>query len=304
MKKRLLSLIMVLCIMFSVAGCVDVESGNKSWGQNESITEININQLPEFSGKPYVVVNDNMPGFSQEDLTDESFYYLSNLDRLGRCGACYGVFGPETIARGDRGSIGMVKPSGWQTARYDCVEGNYLYNRSHLLMWKMSGILDDERNLITGTRFMNVDGMLPFEEMVVDYIYETDNHVMYRVTPIFVKNELVARGVQMEAMSVEDNGADICFNIYVYNNQPGVVIDYATGKSWRDRGQSQDKDKNQQDSSNVSKSTYVLNVNSKKYHTEDCNGVKSMNKENRKTYRGSAADLEKQGYEPCGNCIE
>lgn len=300
MKKRILSLLVVFCMMFSLVGCVDIEGSTSSGGNSETITEININELPEFSGKPYTVVNDNVPDFSEDELTDDTFYSLSRLDRLGRCGVCYGVFGPETIARGERGSIGMVKPSGWQTARYDCVDGSYLYNRSHLLMWKMSGILDDERNLITGTRFMNVEGMLPFEEMVVDYIYETDNHVMYRVTPIFVGNELVARGVQMEAMSVEDRGADICFNIYVYNNQPGFEIDYATGDSWR----AKDSNSGQDSSADSSKkTTYILNVNSKKYHKESCNGAKSMNTKNKKTYKGTAADLEKQGYEPCGNCI-
>ena len=189
---------------------------------------------------PYEEVNGNVPCFADSDYTTECFYELSELDHLGRCGTAFACFGPETLAEGERGSIGHVRPSGWHTIKYNgIVDGNYLYNRCHLLMWALSGINDDERNLITGTRYMNTEGLLPFEEQVVDYIEETGNHVIYRVTPDFEGDNLVASGVQMEAASVEDDG--LAFNVYCYNIQPGIQIDYLTGASQRDSAYSNDQ---------------------------------------------------------------
>ena len=192
---------------------------------------VTLADIPEYSGKPFVVLNDNWPDFDIEDLTTEPFEIYSELDSLGRCGAAYANVCLEIMPTEERGSIGQVKPSGWQTVKYDFVDGKYLYNRCHLIGYQLAGENANERNLITGTRYMNVTGMLPFENMVDDYVEETENHVLYRVTPIFEGNELVARGVQMEAFSVEDEGEGICFNVFVYNVQPGVVIDYATGES-------------------------------------------------------------------------
>ena len=192
----------------------------------------------------------------------------------------------------DRQSIGQVKPSGWRTVKYDNVDGKYLYNRCHLIGFQLAGENANEKNLITGTRYMNTEGMLPFENMVADYIKETGNHVLYRVTPFFEGNILVASGVQMEAKSVEVNGEGICFNVYVYNIQPGIEIDYATGESWAAK---EDK----QDGEVVS---YILNTNNKKFHYEDCSSVTQMKEENKQEYTGTRADLIKQGYEPCGNC--
>mgnify|MGYP003562733862 CR=1 FL=1 len=192
----------------------------------------NIEEIPEFKqDKPYVIINNNIPGFKEEDLTTECFEKYSELDELGRCGVVIANVGIETMPTEERESIGQVKPTGWKTARYDCVDGKYLYNRCHLIGYQLTAENANERNLITGTRYMNVEGMLPFENKVAEYIKETENHVLYRVTPIFQGQNLVASGVQMEAMSVEDRGKEISFNVYIYNNQPNIEIDYLTGNS-------------------------------------------------------------------------
>ena len=193
---------------------------------------VTLADIPEYSGEPYVVLGGNWPDFDVEDLTTEPFEYYSELDSLGRCGVAYANVCLEIMPTEPRGEIGQVKPSGWQTVKYDCVDGKYLYNRCHLIGYQLAGENANRRNLITGTRYMNVTGMLPFENMVDNYVEETGNHVLYRVTPIFEGTELVARGVLMEAFSVEDGGEGICFNVFVYNVQPGITIDYATGDSW------------------------------------------------------------------------
>ena len=178
-----------------------------------------------------MAVNENKPDFSAESLSDEAFEIYSSLDLLGRCGVAYANVGPELMPTEERGEIGQVKPSGWQTVKYDIVDGGYLYNRCHLIGYQLTGENANEQNLITGTRYMNVEGMLPFENIVAEYVRETGNHVRYRVTPIYEGMDKVARGVQMEALSVEDQGFGVCFNVFVYNVQPGIEIDYATGES-------------------------------------------------------------------------
>jgi DNA-entry nuclease len=182
----------------------------------------------------YTLLNNNVPQFTDNEITTIAFENYSELDDLGRCGEAFACIGDEIMPTEERGAIGQIKPSGWQMAKYDIVDGKYLYNRCHLIGYQLSGENANEKNLITGTRYMNVDGMLPFENMVDDYIEETGNHVLYRVTPLFVEDELVARGVTIEAYSVEDEGEGICFYVYCYNVQPGVKIDYATGKSTLD----------------------------------------------------------------------
>ena len=194
---------------------------------------VSLEDIPAFSGEPYVVLEDNQPLFELEDITAVSYEFYSELDFLGRCGYTMACLGRDLMPTEDRESISQVKPTGWQQKKYDFVDGKSLYNRCHLIGFQLSGENANERNLITGTRYMNTEGMLPFENMVADYIKETGNHVLYRVTPIFEGDELVARGVQMEAYSVEDSGEGICFHVYVYNNQPGVTIDYATGYNWQ-----------------------------------------------------------------------
>lgn len=207
--------------------------------QIEDIKKVlfNLEDIPDYSGNPYVVINNNIPVFTESDYTREAFETYSELDSLGRCGVAYANICKEIMPKNGetRGEIGMIKPSGWQTVRYNgIVDGNYLYNRCHLIGWQLAGENANKKNLITGTRYMNVEGMLPFENLVDDYFEKTENennHVLYRVTPIFEGNNLVASGVQMEAYSIEDDGKGICFNVYVYNVQPGISINYSNGES-------------------------------------------------------------------------
>ena len=227
MKRRILCTSLIAVLLASLFGCASLPQERP---QEDAVT-ITIDEVPVYSGDPYVVINDNEPSFSSEELESDSFESYGELDDLGRCTIAFANLSSELMPQGERGSIGQVKPSGWQTARYDSVDGKYLYNRCHLIGWQLSGENANERNLITGTRYMNTEGMLPFENMVADHIKETDGHVLYRVTPIFVEDELVARGVQMEAYSIEDAGASICFNVFVYNVQPGIEIDYSDGSS-------------------------------------------------------------------------
>ncbi len=269
-----------------------------------------LDSIPGYSGNAYVTVNDNQPYFSDTDLTTTSFESYSELDSLGRCGVAYACVSTDTMPTEERGSIGQIKPSGWQTVKYDCVDGKYLYNRCHLIGYQLTAENANEQNLITGTRYLNVDGMLPFENMVADYIKETGNHVLYRVTPIFDGNNLVASGVLMEAESVEDNGEGICFCVFCYNVQPGVTIDYATGDSALSEGNTADttatetpKTVSEDSSSEESiEQTYILNTNTHKFHDPSCSCVDDIKDSNKETYTGSRDDLIAQGYEPCGQC--
>lgn len=222
-KKKLIKIIVAGVV--ALGGYLGVEFHQQTY------SAISIEDVPEYSGQPYVIINDNEPYFDKDNLTTQSFEEYSSLDSLGRCGVAYANIGEETMPTEKRGNIGMIKPSGWQIKKYDFIDGKYLYNRCHLIGYQLSGENANEKNLITGTRYMNTEGMLPFENQVADYVQETGNHVLYRVTPVFEGNHLVADGVLMEAMSVEDRGLDIEFNVFVYNVQPGVKIDYATGNS-------------------------------------------------------------------------
>ena len=275
----------------------------------------NLKNIPAFSGKPYYVINGNVPGLKSDNQDVKYFEKYSPLDSLGRCGVAYACLGKETMPTGERGEIGQVKPSGWKTAKYNCVDGKYLFNRCHLIGFQLSGENANNRNLITGTRYMKVEGMLPFENMVADYIKETGNHVLYRVTPIFQGDELVARGVQMEAYSVEDKGDGICFNVYCYNNQPSVKIDYATGNSELvddETGNKTTTEKRAEKTTSVETSSnsgsssqeakYILNTNSKKIHRPTCSSAKKMKESNKQEYTGSKNDLLAQGYTTCGIC--
>ena len=250
-----------------------------------------LNKLPEYSSDTYTVIHDNQPQFTKEQITDKSYEFYSELDRLNRCGYAMACIGQDIMPTEERGAIGQVKPSGWQTVKYDFVDGKYLYNRCHLIGYQLTGENANEKNLITGTRYLNVEGMLPFENMVADFVKETGYHVMYRVTPIFEGDELLARGVQMEGFSVEDNGAGICFNVYVYNCQPGVIIHYADGTSQLDETAFQGE-----------QITYILNVNSKKFHTEACAQAASISEKNRQVATTTRQMLINQGYEPAGCC--
>ena len=264
--------------------------------QNQPVYSQSVKDVPAFSAEPYVVINDNQPEFSGEDMTTDSYEYYSPLDMLGRCGYTMACIGYDLMPTEERESISEVKPTGWIQAQYDSVDGKNLYNRCHLIGFQLTGENANERNLVTGTRYCNVQGMLPFENMVADYIKETDNHVLYRVTPIFTDEELVCRGIQMEAWSVEDEGEGICFNVYVYNAQPGVTIDYLTGESFVE-GQTDATEGIAQPEQN-----YILNINSKKFHKEDCAQGQSIKETNRQDFTGSRDTLIEQGYVPAGCC--
>ncbi|MDU2673057.1 MAG: DNA/RNA non-specific endonuclease [Clostridium sp.] len=205
------------------------DSNNNKDSNNTNITTTN--DIPKYSGEDYIILNDNIPNFTASDLTTNSFEEYSPLDSLGRCGVAYANIGSDIMPTEKRESISSVKPSGWQSIKYDIVEGKYLYNRSHLIGYQLTAENANEKNLITGTRYFNATLMLPYENMVADYIKETNNHVLYRVTPVYEGDNLVATGVQMEAKSVEDDGEGIEFNVFVYNVQPGITIDYSNGNS-------------------------------------------------------------------------
>ena len=258
-----------------------------------------VQNVPAFTGEPYVVIANNEPEFFAEDLTEESFEYYSPLDGLGRCGYAMACVGQDLMPTENRESISKVKPSGWVQNQYDFIDGKSLYNRCHLIGFQLTGENANELNLITGTRYCNVEGMLPFENMIADYVKETGNHVLYRVTPVYDGNNLVARGVQMEALSVEDGGAGVCFHVYVYNNQPGVIIDYATGDNWLDGGSQQ---ATQTEPTQAMGATYLLNTSSKKFHDESCTQGQNIKEENAETFRGTREELLQRGYEPAGCC--
>ena len=251
-------------------------------------------ELPEYAGLPYVALNGNIPDFKDEQLITTSYEYYSELDHLGRCGYTEACIGLDIMPTEDRGSISHVKPTGWHSVQYDNVDGKSLYNRCHLIGFQLTGENANVGNLITGTRYMNVDGMLPFEDLIADYVKETGNHVLYRVTPVFVGDELVARGVIMEGYSVEDEGEGVCFNVYAFNVQPGIEIDYQTGDS---RLLPSDDSPVASDEAD-----YVLNTNSKKFHLPTCSSVTDMNPNNRENFSGSRDELISNGYSPCGSC--
>lgn len=291
MKNRLIALMAALSVIFGLASCsYNFDIG----GTGYSEVRINLEDIPEYAGEPYIEINGNIPDFDEEDITNESFEHYSRLDFSGRCGTAYACLGRDTMPAGERGDISMVKPTGWQTSRYDFVDGEHLYNRCHLIGYQLSGENANERNLITGTRYMNTEGMLPFENEVAEYIDRTGGHVMYRVTPVFEDDELLARGVQMEAVSVEDGGRGVCFNVYCYNVQPGVEIDYTDGSN---------KPAERTEAQSAGAADYVLNTGSKKYHLPSCSGAAQINRKNRADFTGTEAELESMGYSPCGSCI-
>lgn len=323
LQKTLLPLLLVVMLCFS--GCSETTPDTNNTLSNstqtttastdepslqedipstsEAAPAIDLSNIPAFSGEPYVAINDNIPDFTDADLTSSSFEKYSSLDSLGRCGIAYACIGTDLMPTEDRGSIGQVKPSGWHTVKYDCVDGKYLYNRCHLISYQLTAENANENNLITGTRYLNVEGMLPFENIVADYIKETGNHVLYRVTPIFEGNNLVASGVQMEAKSVEDNGEGILYNVYCYNSQPGVGINYATGDSWLDGETTESQDSiSQSGSSENSKVTYILNTNSYKFHVSSCSSINQMSESNKQEFTGSRDEVVAMGYDPCGRC--
>lgn len=332
MRKKLRSLLIATALVFSFTGCSSSrvvnnqqvvenrqETNIEEYTKSEQSNTISLENIPEYNGLPYIELNGNIPEFTDEGKQNTtSFENYSELDSLGRCGVAFANVGKDIMSTEKRGKIGMIKPSGWHTVKYpEVIKDKYLWNRCHLIAFMLAGENANQKNLITGTRYLNIDGMLPFENQVADYVKETNNHVLYRVTPIFKDDELVARGVHMEAYSVEDNGSGVCFNVYVYNIQPGIIIDYATGNSSLDTTYEIDQEENRgnienkeevkteertEEIQNSNESTYILNDNTKKFHKPNCSSVKRMNEENKKEWIGEREKLIEQGYEPCGNC--
>ena len=306
MNKKFLSVLsLILSVLLTFCSCGGSLANGDIFPEPEITTTestqnttVTLDSIPEYSGSPNVAINHNQPSFTKDDYTTKAFETYAKLDKLGRCGVTYACIGKEIMPTEDRGSIGQVKPTGWVTAKYDFVDGKYLYNRCHLIGFQLTGENANTSNLITGTRYLNVQGMLPFENMVADYVKETENHVLYRVTPIFDGDNLVASGVQMEALSVEDDGEGICFNVYCYNVQPGVKIDYATGESTLDETYTEEKE------DDVNSSQFVLNTSSKKIHKPTCSGATGMSEKNKKTVNGTELkQYLNQGYEYCGTCL-
>lgn len=305
-NKILLSICILLVLLVAFSGCGgSLFNGDIFLEIDEIITDehtvdvVSLDDIPVYSGSPYIAINDNQPLFSEDDYTTEAFEEYAELDYLGRCGVTFACVGIEIMPTEKRGDIGMVKPTGWVTSKYDFVDGRYLYNRCHLIGYQLTGENANTSNLITGTRYMNTEGMLPFENMIADYVKETENHVLYRVTPIFDGENLVASGVQMEAWSVEDDGDGICFNVYCYNVQPGVVIDYATGENWLDEKATESEEVNADKNAE-----YVLNTSSKKIHSPECSGAKNMSEKNKQVVKGDKlSSYINNGYEICENCF-
>ena len=299
MKKRVYSILpLLLSLLVLFSGC---SLQQETFHDTNTDSMVSLEEIPAFQEVPYAEINGNQPFFSDEEKTSESFESYSDLDHLGRCGTAYACIGQDLMPTEDRESISHIKPTGWQTAEYDFVDGKYLYNRCHLIGFQLAGENANEKNLITGTRYMNVEGMLPFENMTADYIKETGNHVLYRVTPIFKEDELVARGVQMEAWSIEDDGNGICFNVYVYNSQPDVAIDYQTGESRAVEKLTGSSEESQ--SSDTQSEEYILNTNTRKFHLSNCPSVASMKDKNKEEYYGPRENLIEEGYAPCQNCM-
>ena len=300
-----------------VTSATDVPTG-------EGTSAFSLREIPAYSGTPYTEVNGNQPYFTEEELTTQSFETYSELDSLGRCGVAYANVGQDLMPTEPRGEIGAVKPTGWHLVKYDNVDGKYLYNRCHLIAYMLAAENANPQNLITGTRYLNVQGMLPFETKVCDYVKNTGNHVLYRVTPIFDGDNLLADGVLMEAYSVEDAGEGISFCVFAYNVQPGIGIDYATGDNWAEgsgtyqstvASVAEETPVPQPETdtavqitpeSSVSQesreTTYVLNTNTKKFHYPTCSSVDDMKEKNKQIYTGSRDEVINMGYVPCKGC--
>lgn len=300
-----------------VTSATDVPTG-------EGTSAFSLREIPAYSGTPYTEVNGNKPYFTEAELTTQSFETYSELDSLGRCGMAYANVGQDLMPTEPRGEIGAVKPSGWHLVKYDNVDGKYLYNRCHLIAYMLAAENANPQNLITGTRYLNVQGMLPFETKVCDYVKNTGNHVLYRVTPIFDGDNLLADGVLMEAYSVEDAGEGICFCVFAYNVQPGIGIDYATGDNWAESsGTYQSTEASVAEETpapqpetdtavqitpelsapqETQQTTYVLNTNTMKFHYPTCSSVDDMKEKNKQIYTGSRDEVINMGYVPCKRC--
>ena len=303
-NRKIFSLLSVLlAVLLSLTSCGLLSAPETETTAPPQAPYFDLSSIPAYTSEPYVALNGNVPQFTPDQYTTTSYETYSALDSLGRCGVAMACIGIDLMPTEERGDIGSVTPSGWQSIKYDHISGKYLYNRCHLIGFQLAGENANAKNLITGTRYLNIEGMLPFENMIADYVKETENHVLFRVTPIYEGNNLVASGVQMEAYSVEDNGEGICFNVYAYNVQPGVVINYADGTSYLvGEVPNQPAKPDGEDGEEDTEQTYVLNTNSKKFHKETCSYADSISDANRDTYTGDREHLIEEGYTACGVC--
>ena len=298
MRKRnhypVAAFLLLLALLFG--GCSYKQPGLDTQAIQENTQKsYELTDIPAYAGNSFVILDDNKPAFSKKDRErTDAFETYSDLDELGRCGVAYANICKELMPTEERGAIGMVKPTGWHTVKYDNVEGKYLYNRCHLIGYQLAGENANEKNLITGTRYLNVTGMLKFEDQVADYVNETNHHVLYRVTPVFEGDNLVASGIEMEAYSVEDKGEGVSFHVFLYNVHPGITIDYATGESWLDDSKTTED--------NEKTLNYVLNTNTHKFHKGNCESVRDIADSNKEVYTGNRGDLINMGYEPCKRC--
>ena len=305
MKKKLVFCTVIILVSVFICGCRKEQVHFAS--QNPEIvlpggdakdavipaslqTPFSLSDVPEYGGAPYALVNGGQPYFTDNEKVATSYEYYSPLDRYDRCGTAVACIGVDLMPTEAREYIGLIKPSGWRTDRYEFIENEYIYNRCHLIGFQLAGENANEKNLITGTRYLNIEGMLPFENLIAEYVRMTHNHVLYRVTPVFVGDEALARGVLMEAVSIEDSGAGVCFNVFAYNVQPDVVINYATGEN-RVADTYVETEKN-----------YVLNTKSKKIHRPTCEYAQNISDSNIEFYYGTKQYLKDRGYTECGAC--
>lgn len=353
LPQRIAAALAALALAFSFAipatGCSisigDSSAGNGSsisstdggYGEGAQSAQATIADIPAYTGALCIDINHGEPGFTAQDEARGTFMQFSDLDFEGRCGTAFARIGPDTISNEKRGDISQVHPSGWVQRKYSFVDDGMLYNRSHLIAHQLCGENANEKNLITGTRTFNAVGMLYYEELVGDYVRSTGNHVLYRVTPLFAANDLVARGVQMEAKSLEDNGEAVQFNVFVYNVEPGVAIDYMTGESWessetpqvaskgsatittaaaaradkaaagRSAGGGSGSGANSSGGTGNNQSAseqqdYILNVKNKKFHKPDCSAASDISSANKQDFTGTRDQLIAKGYSPCGIC--
>lgn len=314
--RNLATSLLLAFILFVVFACCDFKDNIKSTTQ-PSFNKTNINQvhsetektniyvqqtykdfsdynIPPYSQQPFITLNNNIPWFDDSDISAIAFEQYCELDSLRRCGPAFVCVCKDTMPTEERGEIGNIKPSGWHTIKYDIVDGKYLYNRCHLVGYQLSGENANPQNLITGTRYLNVEGMLQFENTVADYVERTNNHVLYRVTPVYEGNNLLSNGVIIEAYSIEDNGEGICFNVFCYNVQPGITIDYSNGESQLTIPSTT--------ASSTDSMQYILNINTSKFHYPSCSSVEDMKEKNKRSYNGTREELIELGYIPCRRC--
>ena len=296
--KRITAFILIISLL-----CVGATTYAEA-STSDAVPVSTLSAIPLYDGTDYVVLQNNQPDFYVWQISATPYVLFSRLDALGRTGAAMACLGPETLPTQARGSMGNTYPSGWQTTQYDDLgEDRYLYNRSHVIAFMLCGDNATPENLFTGTRYLNTGSMVIFESQVADYISRTKNHVIYRCTPIYAGEDLVATGVQMEAYSVEDRGA-LCFNVFAFNIQPGIVIDYATGESVKEGTETSATgvDRSGPQATEAPKVTYVLNTNTKKFHYPSCSSVKDIKDNHRKNFYGTREEAVAAGYAPCGRC--